>query len=115
MAIEAKDFTEKDELIAQFYTLRAGLSVIAEEMKYIRDLENSKNNLVNQDREHREKVAHLLFEKKWRVEKEFEKEIKTTKSKIEDLRRKCSGEAHELKKLQSPTIINDRIKKSPWD
>ena len=31
MAIEAQQFTQKDELIAKFYTLRAGLSAIAEE------------------------------------------------------------------------------------
>ncbi len=36
MAIEAYQFTEKDELLAKFYTLRAGLSVIAEENNSLR-------------------------------------------------------------------------------
>lgn len=39
MAIEASKFTEKDELIAKFYTLRAGLSVIAEETEKIKAAE----------------------------------------------------------------------------
>ena len=36
MAINAKDLTQKDELIAQLYTLKAGLSLIEEENKKIR-------------------------------------------------------------------------------
>ena len=40
MAIDASTFTQKDELIAKFYTLRAGLSVIAEETDKIKNAEN---------------------------------------------------------------------------
>ena len=58
MAIEASQFTEKDQLIAKFYTLRAGLSVIAEKTekikvteKYLSDLnaKNDENNKKVQD------------------------------------------------------------------
>ena len=37
MAIEAKNFDEKDVLISRFYALRAGLSVIAEETEKLRE------------------------------------------------------------------------------
>ncbi len=47
MAIEASKFTEKDELIANFYSLRAGLSVIAEETEKIKATENEINKAQN--------------------------------------------------------------------
>ena len=40
MAIDASKFTKKGELIAKFYTLRAGLSVIAEDTDKIKTSEN---------------------------------------------------------------------------
>ncbi len=39
MAIDAGNFTDKDKLIANFYTLRSGLSIIAEESEKIRKAE----------------------------------------------------------------------------
>ncbi|MBQ7338538.1 MAG: hypothetical protein IJW40_08820 [Clostridia bacterium] len=39
MAIEAREYTEKDELIGQFYALRAGLSAIAQETQEIHEIE----------------------------------------------------------------------------
>lgn len=47
MAIEASKFTEKDELIAKFYSLRAGLSVIAEETEKIKATETKINQAKN--------------------------------------------------------------------
>lgn len=40
MAIDANKLTEKDELVSQFYTLRAGLSAIAKESNKLRNAEN---------------------------------------------------------------------------
>ena len=57
MAIEAKDFTEKDELIAKFYTIRAGLSVIAEETEKFRKLEEKISDLKYQDKQYKEKIV----------------------------------------------------------
>lgn len=49
MAIEAKNLNKKDELIGKFYTIRAGLSVIAGESKKIRDAESNLELLRWQD------------------------------------------------------------------
>ena len=60
MAIEASNLTEKDELIAKFYTIRAGLSVIAEESYRVKDKENEIYSLSNQDYTYRkERIQEL--------------------------------------------------------
>ena len=58
MAIDASSLTEKDELIAKFYTIRAGLSVIAEESEKIRKLENEIQELKLEDESYRKKAKY---------------------------------------------------------
>ena len=69
MAIEAQQFTEKDELIAKFYTLRAGLSAIAEENEKISSVQSQIFSLKRKDENYqydaREKLDEL--EDSWRV------------------------------------------------
>ena len=67
MAIEAKDFTEKDELIAKFYTIRAGLSAIAEESEKIRDAENKVATLKREDEKDKKEIANDVNSKKWSI------------------------------------------------
>ena len=52
MAIEASNLTKKDELISKFYTVRAGLSVIAEETEKIRKAEEEYNSILERNRFH---------------------------------------------------------------
>ena len=56
MAIDASKFTDKDKLIAKFYTLRAGLSVIAEETEKIKTVENEIKDLEYKNDEHNRNV-----------------------------------------------------------
>ena len=56
MAIEASKFTEKDKLIAKFYTLRAGLSVIAEETDKIKAAEKELATFEEKNKEHNNQV-----------------------------------------------------------
>ena len=73
MAIEASKFTEKDELISKFYTLRAGLSVIAEETSKIREGEYELRELILQNektsKEFQEESSRLIAKKKYLEEK----------------------------------------------
>ncbi len=76
MAIEAGQFTEKDELIAKFYTIRAGLSVISEEWentmakaKEVRNLE-SVNLQQNRSIKEQQDIARRSFERNERSAKE---------------------------------------------
>ena len=56
MAIEANKFTEKDELIANFYILRAGLSTIAEETAKIKSAEKELDELKTQNEENNNQI-----------------------------------------------------------
>ena len=56
MTIEAGNLTEKDELISKFYTIRAGLSVIAEQSDRIRNAEAKLNLVRDEDENHRNSV-----------------------------------------------------------
>jgi len=78
MAIDANQLTEKDELIAKFYTVRAGLSVIAEETKKISDSEAKIKAL--EDTQKREK-------------KKYDKDLKY----FSDNREKCDNTLIDLK------------------
>lgn len=86
MAIDAQKLTEKDELIAQFYTLRAGLSAIAEENQPIKETEKqieiyrqkNKKNLWEIEQKYRKENSEIS-EIKW----DKESKIKELKSSIE--------------------------------
>jgi hypothetical protein len=56
MAIEASNLTEKDELISKFYTVRAGLSVIAEESAKIHLAESNLEKARYEDECHDENM-----------------------------------------------------------
>ena len=65
MAIEASKFTEKDELISRFYTLRAGLSVISEETEKIKQAEQHLSILNGKNTDHNKAVQdNLISERK---------------------------------------------------
>lgn len=82
MAIEASGFTEKDELIAKFYTVRAGLSVIAEESKKIADTKSSLN--FEQEEFRRNKDNYEKKKSKFRMEsKECENRVVASKRNIQ--------------------------------
>ena len=63
MAIEASKFTEKDELIAKFYTLRAGLSVIAEETEKIKAAEKELEAITAKNNENNKNVQQEYLSK----------------------------------------------------
>ena len=86
MAIEASNLTEKDELIAKFYTIRAGLSVIAEESGKIRTLESEIEDLEWKDVEHREKSRKEAKSRKWDLEYKLQKVNEEIESKQYNLR-----------------------------
>ena len=69
MAIEASKFTEKDELIAKFYTLRAGLSVIAEETEKIRQAEQHLSILNVKNTDHNKAVQDKLSSERKSLQK----------------------------------------------
>ena len=92
MAIDASKFTDKDKLIAKFYTLRAGLSVIAEETDKIKHEEDKVkeacNEIDNAKKEIRQRIA--FNEEKIQGLKSFisrnASEIKALEEKIEEAR-----------------------------
>lgn len=77
MAIEASNLTEKDELIAKFYTIRAGLSVIAEESEKIRSLEDEINDLKRKDENYKKKACETVEREKWNLEYKLQEANKT--------------------------------------
>lgn len=81
MAIEAQQFTEKDELIAKFYTLRAGLSAIAEETKEIKSVENELNDYLRKDKENQIEIKEKYEEKN--------SQNRSKKSKLENKLEAC--------------------------
>ena len=102
MAIEAQQFTEKDELIAKFYTLRAGLSAIAEENKEIKSVESQLWNYQRKENSHKNEIQKLyekeelhIYQKKRGLERDLENvqhlynskeaELSKAKSKLNEL------------------------------
>lgn len=97
MAIEARQFTDKDELIANFYALRAGLSVIAEETEKITDVEKKicearvKNNRENEKYlngylHKKDEELRKIHQEQWDVErriKDKENEMASEKRSLE--------------------------------
>ena len=81
MAINAGNFTEKDKLIAQFYTLRAGLSAISDETEKIRRKENEISEMTCENEcenyAAKERYDEMVSEKSqqtWPLQKEIEAE-----------------------------------------
>ena len=76
MAIDANKYTQKDELIAKFYTLRAGLSVIAEETDKIKAAENDLAELEEKNIKHNEQIlTKYKFEIGEYAPSEYENEL----------------------------------------
>lgn len=86
MAIEAKEFTEKDELIASFYTLRAGLSVIATETKKIRRKSEELNSLQCKQKIHQTQIESTIKQKQYELEREKEEHYEKLKESKKHLR-----------------------------
>ena len=90
MAIDAKKIQNNDELIAKFYTLRAGLSVIADETQKIKvsekelsdlKIKNDKNNSDINERKNNTiyKLTYSINQQKLLIE-ELDKNIEKSKS-----------------------------------
>ena len=105
MAIEAKEFTEKDELIAKFYTLRAGLSAVAEETKQIREQEKKKRELIRLDAEHRKEVEGRLASKKRELEENMQPNINNIGNSLYEERKEHTKQSQELNRLNSPGAL----------
>ena len=75
MAIEARTFDEKDELIARFYTLRAGLSVIAAETQKFKKNNDEMEDLKYYKKNHEEKLNRLAKEETRQFETERAKHL----------------------------------------
>lgn len=89
MAIDASSLTEKDELIAKFYTIRAGLSVIAEESEKIRKIEKEIQELKLEDESYREKAKYDANREKNILEYEklkTENKIKEAQSSLTNIK-----------------------------
>lgn len=111
MAIEAKGFTEKDELIAKFYTLRAGLSAIAEDTKQIRDaeeqlepLESTHYRQKRQAEDKIEKERDALIKKRYDAESRFQSE-----------QYKIEIENEEISRLSDPQTYKGRLHNTHLD
>lgn len=113
MAIEARDFTEKDELIKKFYNVRAGLSVIAEENQKIKNIEktiadlsmeNDKNNKAMEQAQRTAELKYnqenLTYEKRKKdIESNLadtEKELDIYEAKLIDLNKKRKFEEEHI-------------------
>lgn len=100
MAIDASKFTDKDKLIAKFYTLRAGLSVIAEETEKIKRadeaLKKSKqdyNNLINR------RLESIRSENEEHI-RTYKKNIATNENDIFKYEIDIKNHEAQIKKLQ---------------
>ena len=101
MAIEASKFTEKDELIAKFYTLRAGLSAIAEETDKIKKVEQELSELNNKNEEYNKKVndEYVLESQKYNNEiSEFSSPYGKTASNV--IKQRIANYRVELSKVE---------------
>ncbi len=104
MAINAGNFTEKDNLIAQFYALRAGLSAISEETEEIQSLENEikriKYENSTENRNAKQRYDKMLSEKSketWPLRRKIENE----EAEIGQLSRKRAGFCMDLSSCKS--------------
>ena len=103
MAIEAKQYDKKEELIAKFYTLRAGLSVIADQSEIIMDsqrecnvlLKQKKDFLSNKERENSLQRTTYLQEKD-----RLDRKLQSTQKEIEKASKQITRLENELKPVE---------------
>lgn len=103
MAIEAKEFTEKDELIANFYALRAGLSVIATETEKIRKEEKNLLSLKERNQAHRKKINDTVEHQRYNLEKD----ISDYRYKLKSCKAQLHSQQETLQKYQMPKAYEE--------
>lgn len=111
MAIDASKFTEKDELIAKFYTLRAGLSVIAEETGKIKQAERELLNLNTKNEAHNKKVEDDLISESQSLQTDIDriryspKDFPTASSLIQDRIYEYQRKLEKIQEHKAPISI----------
>ena len=103
MAIEASNLTEKDELITKFYTVRAGLSVIAEQSSKIRLAESNLEKARENDENHDSNMEWQYMNdcKKYNVRlQDLEKRVFSAKEAVNEKNMLFSKKKDEKKKIE---------------
>ena len=110
MAIDAKEFTEKDELIAKFYTLRAGLSAAAEEAEKVEKAENELRTVGHAAFNHPKRVAERIEYKLEALKEEHEYRIKRIDLKYDEPLSEYYPSRRKLTKLKTAEELKEYYK-----
>ena len=102
MAIDAKEFTEKDELIAKFYTLRAGLSAAAEEAEKLREANDETMLLWYNAEDHRDEVKRKLDNELYEIKENHEARLEQLNVDFYQPRTEYYSNERRLSELTSP-------------
>lgn len=120
MIVNANEECAKDEILADLYALRAGMSLIFDEIQKVEEIDDLPN-LIKRERDTEQWKKEALKDKEEEIAdivediNEYEKEIDKVKNEIEQLNRVKEQKNSELEGFQNESYHKDLVEIKYWN